>query len=331
MLVRPRFFSGFLAVLALVLTFGSPVTASAADVPTITWTQLSPATSPTPREGPAMTYDPVSHKTVLFGGLGPGVGYLADTWTFDGTTWTQEITPVAPPVRVAATMAFDRVTRQVVLFGGYDGHNYLGDTWLWDGATSTWTQAHPQQSPIPATGPNAFTDPLNGHVDVFGGFDGRFYDLDTWRWTGSNWNHLNPANQPSARAAAAVAFDGSRKYVVLFAGLGDVNPHNTWTWDGTDWTEQSPPTQPPNRYDSAAAFDPRLGAVVVFGGGAGGEDLRDSWAWTGVNWKPLFPTQSPPRREAFGMAYDAATGHVVIFGGVADSKVYGDTWQLDPK
>ena len=223
-------FNWFVASLVIAVLAGS---ATAADSRTLSWVQIFPAASPSAREGPMVAYDPVSRKVVLFGGL-DSANYLNDTWTFDGTNWTQVTTPVAPPVRAVGAMAFDAASRKLVLFGGYNGHNFLGDTWLWDGATSTWTQATPQQSRKPATGPMAFSDPIFGHVDVYGGFDGRFYDLDTWRWTGTNWKHLNPTNIPSARSAAVAALDVATKSVVLFDGLGDVNPYNTWTWDGTD-------------------------------------------------------------------------------------------------
>jgi hypothetical protein len=301
--------------------------ASAADSRVLNWVQLFPATSPSAREGPMVAYDPVSRKVVLFGGFS-GASYLNDTWTFDGVTWTQVTTPVAPPARVVGAMAFDAVIRKLVLFGGYN-RSFLGDTWLWDGATSTWTQAFPQQSPIPATGPMAFSDPLAGHVDVYGGFDGRFYDLDTWRWTGTNWKHLNPTNIPSARSASVAALDLATKNVVLFDGLGDVNPYNTWTWDGTDWTQQSPQVQPPSRYFAGYAYEPHLRAVVVFGGGEGGVDINDTWLWTpGNQWSQATPVSSPPVREAMGMVFDRAFGHIVIFGGKSGSQHLNDTWEL---
>src|SRR2546428_11133707 len=126
----------------LLLAMVIAASAMAADAPSITWTQLSPATSPTPRSYVAMTYDASIQKVIMFGGFSR-TGYLNDTWTFDGTTWTKVNTTSAPPERTAAQMAYDRRTRKVVLFGGYDGVHDLGDTWLWDGATSTWTQAAP--------------------------------------------------------------------------------------------------------------------------------------------------------------------------------------------
>ena len=84
-----------------------------------TWKKLAPATSPSLRSDPAMAYDPVSKKIVLFGGFGAS-GDLNDTWTFDGTTWTEVKTAVAPPVRAATTMAFDKYAHKLVIFGGFN-------------------------------------------------------------------------------------------------------------------------------------------------------------------------------------------------------------------
>ena len=82
------------------------------------WVELSPNASPPARSYLAMTYDPVSGKTIAFGGF-DGTGYLNDTWSFDGTTWTHIATQSAPPARAAAQMTYDSVAHKVVLFGGY--------------------------------------------------------------------------------------------------------------------------------------------------------------------------------------------------------------------
>ncbi len=105
-----------------------------------------------------------------------------------------------------------------------------------------------------------FTDPKNGHVDLFGGYDGMFYQLDTWQWTGSDWTNLNPATSPSARSAAIVGTDFANHTTVLFGGLADVNPVNTWTWDGTTWTLRSPQQQPPWHFYAGTAYDAALRA-----------------------------------------------------------------------
>jgi len=304
--------------------------APAAPPPQLDWTPLTPVTSPSRRAALAIAYDPVAGQVVIFGGYDAN-GYLNDTWTFDGRTWTQQAPPSSPPARAAASMAWDAASQRIVLFGGFSGSQYLGDTWLWDGASATWTQAAPATSPAPVTGPMLFTDPKNGHADVYGGYDGHLYQLTTFQWAGSDWQQLFPASSPYARAGAAVAYDEKHGQVVLFGGLASVNPWNTWLWDGTNWTLQSPSVQPANRYDSAAAFDPHLGAVVMFGGGSGGLDLDDTWEWTGSDWVELFPMNSPPKRESFGMAYSPELHRVIVVGGEDHGTLYKDTWSLlDP-
>jgi len=307
------------------LAAGLSVSASAGD---LTWTQLFPATSPSPRSIAAMAYDPVSQKIVLFGGY-DGTQYLNDTWTFDGSNWTEISAATAPPARTNASMAFDRDGAKLVMFGGYDGHNYLGDTWLWNGATSTWTQATNASGPTPVTGPMLFLDPIAHRVDNYGGYDGFLYQLTTYQWTGNTWQKLNTPTEPSARSVAATAADYAGGNIVLFDGLGSVNPYNTWTWDGNSWTQQFPAIQPESLYSAGAAYDPALKGVVVFGGGNGGLDVNDTWEWKDGEWSQLVPAQSPPAREAHGMANFRVSGHIVVFGGIQnDVLLLGDTWEL---
>jgi hypothetical protein len=309
-------------LIALVVASG----AMAAGAPSITWTELSPAGSPSPRSYVAMTYDASIQKVVMFGGFS-ATGYLNDTWIFDGTTWTRINTSSAPSGRTATQMAYDRRTHKVVLFGGYDGVQDLGDTWLWDGATSTWTQAAPLHAPKAVTGPMLFPD-ANGRVDEFGGFDGQLYQGTMWQWNGSDWKKLRLAVAPYARSLAAVGVDVFKNQIVMFGGLADVNPINTWTYDGTNWTMQSPATQPTWVYASSAVFDPKLHAVVLFGGGSGGIEQDTTWAWNGSDWEQLFPAQSPEAREGAGIAYDVALGRLFLFGGQDRNVLLNDTWEF---
>jgi len=259
------------------------------------------------------------------------MGYLNDTWTFDGVTWTQVATNTPPPARAAAQMAYDSVTQKVVLFGGFDGANYLGDTWLWDGTTSQWRHARTAHHPRRVTGPMLFPDP-NGRVDLFGGFDGHFYQLTMWQWTGSDWTQVFPATVPYARSSAAVATNPTIDQVVLFGGLADVNPNNTWTYNGTTWSLRSPANQPLLVYAASAAFDPNINAVILFGGGSGGVDQNTTWQWfvAAGNWGQVATTQSPPPREGAGMAYSPGLGRVIVFGGQNSETPLNDTWQFMP-
>jgi Galactose oxidase, central domain len=322
--LRSSFRRGLLLAIALVTLTTLPARVALSS----TWQQLSPVTQPSARSYLAMTYDHVSKKVVLFGGFGAS-GYLNDTWTFDGTTWTQVATSVAPPPRANAQMAYDLRTRKVILFGGYNGNQDLGDTWLWDGLTSTWTQALPAHSPRAVTGPMVFTD-LNGRVDVFGGFDGNLFQLTMYQWSGTDWRQLHLPMVPYARSGAAVGVNYKSKQVVLFGGLGDVNPNNTWTYDDVTWTMESPASQPPLVYSATATFDPSLGSVLLFGGGNGGSGENTTWSWDGSTWTELFPATSPGPREGAGMVYDAAVGRTVLFGGQSANLLLNDTWEFLP-
>ena len=51
------------------------------------WRELSPATSPSKRGGPAMGYDPVRKRIVLYGGFDSRGNHFDDTWEWDGQNW----------------------------------------------------------------------------------------------------------------------------------------------------------------------------------------------------------------------------------------------------
>lgn len=290
-----------------------------------TWQQFIPTQPFGAHAATAHAYDPVSGRLIVFGGLG-AIGYLDDTYAFDGATWTKLSFSIRPSPRAAASMAYDSALQKLVLFGGYNGSQYLGDTWIFDGSSSSWTQATPTTAPPGVTAPMLFTDPSNGHAVCYGGYDGHFYQLSTYRFTGTNWQKLTPATSPTARSAAIAALDPVRQRVVLFGGLGSVNPNNTWEWDGVNWALKSPAHQPVLRYDSAAVFDPRKNAVVLFGGASGGAPLDDTWTWNGIDWIELTTTAKPQVRESHAMAYLPNIGRIVIAGGQAQVTIYKDTW-----
>src|SRR5689334_6837893 len=95
-LTQARYFSASITFIccSISIAFAASVVATPFGVPD--WIALSPTNSPPARSGLAMTYDPISGKTIAFGGFN-GTAYLNDTWSFDGTTWTQIATQSSPP------------------------------------------------------------------------------------------------------------------------------------------------------------------------------------------------------------------------------------------
>jgi hypothetical protein len=51
------------------------------------WRELTPATSPSKRGSPAMGYDPMRKRIVLYGGFDGRESDLSDTWEWDGQGW----------------------------------------------------------------------------------------------------------------------------------------------------------------------------------------------------------------------------------------------------
>jgi hypothetical protein len=120
------------------------------------WTQLSPATSPAPRSGSVLAYDPATTKLLLFGGyINKGInrGVADDTWTWSGTTWTRLSPTSSPAARNDATMDYDTATDHLVLFGGYGYYtfDYLNDTWEYGTPPPASTTTTASVSPTSST------------------------------------------------------------------------------------------------------------------------------------------------------------------------------------
>jgi hypothetical protein len=310
--------------------------ASAQVTPAPTWSQLSPATSPSARVFAAMAYDAATNQVVLFGGEGINDNSLNDTWTWNGSTWSQLSPATSPPARFSATMAYDASSGQVVLFGGANNSGFLGDTWTWNG--TTWTQQAPITSPQARDSSAMAYDASSGQVVLFGGaaFTGNGVDFvgDTWTWNGTTWTQQTPAMSPPARGYAVMAYDATSGQLLLFGGEGNGTGfpllNDTWMWNGTTWTQLSPATSPPPTGQAVMAYDANSGQMVLFGGAndEGLNVLGDTWTWDGTTWTQQTPVTSPEVRFSAAMAYDANSGLAVLFGGEGTSSILGDTWAL---
>ena len=85
------------------------------------WTKLEPSGAvPPARVGHTMAYDPVTQRTIMFGGQMNGV--FADTWAYDAkaNAWTKlEPSGAVPPARTDHTMAYDPDMHRMIMFGGW--------------------------------------------------------------------------------------------------------------------------------------------------------------------------------------------------------------------
>src|SRR5204862_3070109 len=105
----------------------------------VTWTQQSPAASPSDRASAVMAHAPATGEMVLFGGIvvnASGHGCSAaenfnDTWTFKGATWSRLAPSISPPSRLDTAMAYYPPTSQLILFGGVNLDGAQRDTWAY--------------------------------------------------------------------------------------------------------------------------------------------------------------------------------------------------------
>jgi hypothetical protein len=157
---------------------------------------------------------------------------------------------------------------------------------------------------------------------LFGGVSGDMTQplSDTWTWNGTRWTRLSPANSPSGRGNAAIAYDEGRGVTVLFGGTSGFygSLTDTWTWDGTNWTEMQPSASPPSVAGTTRmSYDAALGRVVLFTVGAlphQGRWVTQTWTWDGRDWTQLAPPASPtfPSGTAFTMTYYPPTSSLLL-------------------
>ncbi|HET9953650.1 MAG TPA: hypothetical protein VFQ61_04060 [Polyangiaceae bacterium] len=82
------------------------------------FTEIKTTENPDVRESVAATYDPVSSRVLLFGGIGMSGLELNDLWSWDGRTWTL-IAPTTPATpRQGAALVWDEARRRATLLGG---------------------------------------------------------------------------------------------------------------------------------------------------------------------------------------------------------------------
>jgi hypothetical protein len=320
---RPKFVLIGALVLALA---GAGGMANAGALSTVHWTHRHPATSPPARGFSSVVTDPATGKVLLFGGA-DGTTFFRDTWLWDGTNW-HRATPATRPPAVAAAAAADTANGTVVLLAGDFAKNGVSDTWTWNG--SNWTKHNPVTHPPGRNRSQMATDPVTGHVVLFGGFDPTTGTVvnDTWTFDGTNWTRLTPRNRPPARDLAGMATDTATGRIVLFGGIDAANSflNDTWTWNGSNWTKQHPAASPSVRSGAGMAADRSNGRVLLFGG----TYQTDTWSWNGTTWVDVSPATSPPGRAFVDMATDPA-GRVVLFGGQPfTGPAKNDTWSVTP-
>lgn len=222
------------------------------------------------RSRPAVAYDPVRQRTVLFGGQQTGGGLPTEVREWDGTSWTEINAAGGPSARVGAVATYDAARGRVIVAGGLtiSPVGVSSEVWSWNG--SSWTRL--ADLPGPRTDGGIAYDASTGRVIYFGGQTSTGSVLadtnTTFAFNGTTWSTLNPLAAPPARDGCSLAYDPIRATIVMFGGEGAnvTTAGSTWEFSGGQWAEAGVPSNPNGRFAPGLAFDSARNRMVLFGG-----------------------------------------------------------------
>ncbi len=216
-----------------------------------TWTNVTPAHSPSSRHWASMAYDSGDQEVVLFGGAhNNSQQYLGDTWTYAHGVWTEVSPALSPTPRYGAVLVNDPRDGDLVLYGGetdaVPGGYYANDTWIYE--DQNWTELPTEDTPPGRLWDSASFDCASDAVVVFGGQANHYKSYNstqsaTWAFEGGVWTNLTGSSPaPPARFGAGCAYDPSSGSLILFGGLnatvvGATVLSDTWAYVPGHWTE----------------------------------------------------------------------------------------------
>src|SRR5262245_20369540 len=191
---------------------------------TNTWTKVTPAVSPQPRQGHNLVYDSGNKRVVLFGGVDPMTGtYFNDLWiySFTANTWTMVLPASSPSARRVAAMVYDPVQQRAILYGG-EGSGRKNPVAL----TDVWSlQLNPPGSgnstpTLTSLSPSTATDGSPGFTLTVTGAN--FASTSVVRWNGANRSttYVRSSQLQASVAAADIASAGSAQISVSTPGSG---------------------------------------------------------------------------------------------------------------
>src|SRR5207245_991253 len=167
------------------------------NVPTNTWTNITPTASPPPRWKAGFSYDPVERAVVMTVGAdgvmlvggGSGLQVYGDLWEYNymSNRWRLEVpfTPnVTPNPRTDHAMIFGPYRAVSIMYGGIDGSGaYQPETWYYVSAVHMWSQPAVSIFPIARKDHALAWDSTRDRTIMFGGIisDGVVTN-QTWMW-----------------------------------------------------------------------------------------------------------------------------------------------------
>jgi hypothetical protein len=257
-----------------------------------------------------MTYDSLSDRVILFGGIHRSPSIIPnDTWGYDTdrNTWTNLTTTTSPPRYDYPSMGYDIRSDRVVLFGSANSYNGPPDTWLYDYDTNSWVNATTSSRPSARDWSAMAYDQANDRMVLFGGMDSSFHYLnDIWTYELSNIPYaekVSPSNgilDPSVSSNVVISFSelmdrGATERAITLTP--QVPMSASWDASGKVLT-----LSPRSSFEPGASMAVRISTNAT---SVDGHGLRYDFAFSFVIFKPA-PLPSVDTGTAFAILVIAA-------------------------
>ena len=125
-----------------------------------------------------------------------------------------------------------------------------------------------------------------------------------------------PAQGPTPRSEAMIAFDESTATVLMFGGTTNHSAglDDTWTWNqARGWQLEHPIAAPTARFRGVMAYDPLRQELVLYGGVTGAQDFHDTWVWRNQTWTKRESDTPIPRSDIVTAAFEPKSKSVLLF------------------
>jgi hypothetical protein len=294
-------------------------------------------TSPPPRYGCAMTYDPWNQVFVMFGGFA-GVTRYDDTWEFSPYTnkWTLRTAGVRPSGRYYHDMIYLPGQMAILLYGGITGTGPSTEAWYYYAGNHTWWLKNALAGPALYYHKMAF-DTYNSVAILFGGYTGAipYGNMLAFNTGTRSWTIMSPGILPSPRYGHGMAYDPNWARLVLYGGIGSSGAETeTWVYNCMvgSWTQMSPSTLPLASWSHQIVYSGSRQRPVMFGGydptGTPYNTATYEWNFQTGDWTLLSTPNEFNPRSKFAAAEMTVAGNPFIFGGefmganLADVRTY---------
>jgi hypothetical protein len=222
------------------------------------------------RASPALVYDPLGDRVLLFGGDHFVTDVFNDLWALSGDTWSLVPTTgtAIPTPRTFDQMVFDPTQQKLWLLGGYAMSNPRSDSYFLD-AQNTWSKA-----PIPnmdvvisSPGVDSVYDPQRDRVLLLE--NANVPSSELWQYAANEWQLVAAHASATDRQEAVMVHLPDYDQTFLIGGFRDMD--DTDLIAGTevlvgDHFETFDASLPPARSAPGIAYDASRDVVVMYGG-----------------------------------------------------------------